>query len=654
MIDLRNISVQFTGDYLFRDVNFKINSGDKLALVGSNGSGKSSLLNIITGKIEPEYGNIQIQKNISIGYLPQEQIIHKGKTLIDEVSTALIDIKTLQSKEKNLLAELLNITLTEEEKQDLINQLGEVQIRLEELDSYGTDHKIKKVLTGLGFEEKDFDRLTDEFSGGWQMRIALAKIIIGQNDLLLIDEPTNHLDLDSLEWITDFIKDFKGSVVIVSHDRNFLSETTNKTIEIFNDKINVYNGNIESFLNYKAERDELLVHKRENQLKKIKETKRFIERFRYKATKSKQVQSRVKQLDKIKLPDLPEGEKTISINFPQPPKSGVFNVELIGTHKSFEQNKLFKGIDLRINRGDKIAFVGPNGAGKTTLAKILAGKLSFDKGERYEGHNTIISYYSQDVADSLSPDLTVLETVEMISENKNISNLRTLLGTFLFTGDDVFKEVSVLSGGEKSRLALAKILLSQSNLIILDEPTNHLDYSSKAVLQKALAKFSGSLVLVSHDVEFLKPIANRVVDVRKGKLKIFEGGIEYYLSKRKEGLDEENIISFNNQTDISSKKAKKRIEAERRQERYKATKELKEKILALETKIDELENENEAINKELFNPELYNDHLRVKELNKKSVEIKIELEIKTKDWEDLSHQLEEIEKQFSVASQNDP
>lgn len=654
MINLRNISVQFTGDYVLRDVNFKINSGDKLALVGSNGSGKSSLLNIITGKIEPEYGNIQIQKNISIGYLPQEQIIHKGKTLLDEVSTALIDIKTLQSKEKNLLAELSNTTLTEEKKQDLINQLGEVQIRLEELDSYGTNHKIEKVLRGLGFEEKDFNRLTDEFSGGWQMRIALAKIIIGQNDLLLIDEPTNHLDLDSLEWITDLIKNFKGSVVIVSHDRNFLSETTNKTIEIFNGKINVYNGNIESFLNYKAERDEQLVHKRENQLKKIKETERFIERFRYKATKAKQVQSRVKQLDKIKLTDLPEGEKTISINFPQPPKSGVFNVELIGTYKSFAQNKLFKGIDLRINRGDKIAFVGPNGAGKTTLAKILAGKLSFDKGERYEGHNTIISYYSQDVADSLSPEITVLETVEMISENQNISNLRTLLGTFLFTGDDVFKKVSVLSGGEKSRLALAKILLSQSNLIILDEPTNHLDYSSKAVLQKALANFSGSLVLVSHDVEFLKPIVNRVMDVRKGNLKIFEGGIEYYLSKRKELLDEENIISSNNQIEISSKKAQKRIEAERRQKRYKATKELKEKILALEAKIDELENENEAINKELFNPELYNDHLRVKELNKKSVEIKFELEIKTKDWEDLSRQLEEIEKQFSAASQNDP
>jgi ATP-binding cassette subfamily F protein 3 len=647
MIDLRNISIQFTGDYLFKDVNLKINSGDKLALVGSNGSGKSSLLNIVAGKTEPETGLIQFQKNISIGYLPQEQIIHKGKTLIDEVSTALTSIVILQEKENELLKKLEYSDLNDEVKNELVIQLGDVQIQLEELDSYGANHKIEKVLTGLGFEEKDFYRLTDEFSGGWQMRIALAKIIVAQNDLLLIDEPTNHLDLDSLEWITEFIKNFKGAVVIVSHDRNFLNHTANKTIEIFNGKITLYNGNIESFLNYKTERNEQLVHQRENQLKKIKETERFIERFRYKATKAKQVQSRVKQLDKIKLTDLPESEKTITINFPQPPKSGVFNVELNGIHKSFEQNNLFKGIELRINRGDKIAFVGPNGSGKTTLAKILAGKLSFDNGERFEGHNTSISYYSQDVADSLNPEITVLDTVEMISENNNISNLRTLLGTFLFTGDDVFKKVSVLSGGEKSRLALAKILLSKSNLIILDEPTNHLDYSSKTILQNALINFSGSLVLVSHDVEFLKPIVNRVVDVRKGKLRLFEGGVEYYLSKRKELLADYSFVPSNKSHAGASIKEQKRIEAVLRQKRYTATKDLKEKISALENEIEILENESVEINNMLFNPELYNDHLRVKELNKKLMEIKSALELKTNEWEDLSAQLEEIESQFT-------
>ncbi|MBT8380107.1 MAG: ABC-F family ATP-binding cassette domain-containing protein [Ignavibacteria bacterium] len=646
MIDLRNISVQFTGNYLFQDVSLKINSGDKLALVGSNGSGKSSLLNIISGKAEPENGTIQKQKNISIGYLPQEQIVHKGKNLIDEVSTAMKDIKFLQTKEDELLKKLESSDLSDEENGEFVIQLGDVQIQLEELDSYGANHKIEKVLMGLGFEEKDFLRLTDEFSGGWQMRIALAKIIAAQNDLLLIDEPTNHLDLDSLEWITDFIQNFKGSVVSVSHDRNFLNDTTNKTIEIFNGKISLYNGNIEAFLKYKSERNEQLVNQRVNQLKKIKETERFIERFRYKATKAKQVQSRVKQLEKISITDLPENEKTISINFPQPPKSGVFNVELNRINKSFGQNQLFKGIDLRIKRGDKIAFVGPNGSGKTTLAKILAGKLQFEKGERIEGHNNIVSYYSQDVADSLNPEITVLETVEMISENKNLSHLRTLLGTFLFTGDDVFKKVSVLSGGEKSRLALAKILLSKSNFIILDEPTNHLDYSSKAVLQNALVNFSGSLVLVSHDVEFLSPIVNHVVDVRKGKLKIFEGGIEYYLSKRKEILESDNVISTKKSSEESLKKDQKRIEAELRQKRFRATKDLKEKILLLENEIEKFEINIADINKELFNPDSYDDHFRIKELNNKLIELKSQLELKTKEWEVLSAQLEEVEKRF--------
>ena len=647
MIDLSNISLQFTGEYLFRNVNLKINSGDKICLVGSNGSGKSSLLKMLVGEIEPESGIIRRQKNINIGYLPQEQIIHKGKTLIDEVGAALIGIKSLQSKEKDLLSELSNTSITEAEKQDLINQLGEVQVRLEELDSYGANHKIEKVLTGLGFEEKDFHRLTDELSGGWQMRIALAKIIVAQNDLMLIDEPTNHLDLDSLEWTTDFIRKFKGAVVIVSHDRNFLKETTGKTIEIFNGSIDLYEGNIESFLNYKAERDEQIIQKRQHQLKKIKETERFIERFRYKATKAKQVQSRVKQLERIKLADLPEGEKILAIDFPKPPRSGVFNVELKGVCKSFKGKKLFEGIDFRINRGDKIAFVGPNGAGKTTLAKILAGKLDFESGERTEGHNTIISYYSQDVSDSLDSVITVLETVEIASDNKNISYMRTLLGTFLFSGDDVFKKVSILSGGEKSRLALAKILLSKSNFIVLDEPTNHLDYSSKSVLQKALINFDGSLVLVSHDVEFLSPIVNRVVDVRKGKIKLFEGGIEYYLSKRKEIIPDETNASPKELKKGSSKKEEKRFEAEIRQKRYDATKALKEKISVLETEIEALENEREEINYELYNPNTYEDHSRIADLNKKLAEITYLLEEKTIEWEDLSAELETIERQFA-------
>lgn len=651
MIDLSNISLQFTGEYLFQNVNLKISSGDKICLVGSNGTGKSSLLKMLVGQIEPESGSINKQKNITIGYLPQDQVVHRGKTLIDEVFTALSDIKYLHQKEKEILTQLELSSLSDEEKEDLVNQLGEVHQRLEELESYSAEYKIEKILTGLGFAEKDFRRLTDEFSGGWQMRIAMAKLLIAQNDLLLFDEPTNHLDLDSLQWLIGYIQGFKGSMIIVSHDKNFVNLTTNRTWEIFLRKINPYNGKLNDYLKYKEERDQMLINQRENQQKKIKDTQRFIERFRYKATKARQVQSRIKQLEKIELIEVPDDEETVNIRFPNPPPSGVFNVELKSIHKSFGELKLFEGIDFRVNRGDKIAFVGPNGAGKTTLAKIIAGKIDFNKGERISGHNNIISYYSQDVADSLNPDSDLIETLDSVGTDKSIGQLRSLLGAFLFSGDDVFKKVGVLSGGEKSRLALAKILLSPSNFIILDEPTNHLDYSSKRVLQQALVNFSGSLILVSHDVEFLKPIANRVVDIRAGKVKIYEGDIDYYLYKRNAEKDQlsptrQMLGRTEQQSETSSRKEQKRIEAEKRQQRYKATKDIKEKLVKLEKEIQKLEQELESINQALLKPDTYNNLSQMRELNEKHTEIKLSLDKKVKEWEEVSLSLEEIEREF--------
>lgn len=646
MIDFSNISLQFTGEYLFQNVNLKISSGDKICLVGSNGTGKTSLLKMLVGQIQPESGSINKQKNITIGYLPQDQVVHRGKTLIDEVFTALSDIKSLHQKEKEIISQLESSSLSDEEKEDLVNQLGEVHLRLEELESYNAEYKIEKILTGLGFAEKDFRRLTDEFSGGWQMRIAMAKLLIAQNDLLLFDEPTNHLDLDSLQWLISYIQGFKGSMIIVSHDKNFVNLTTNRTWEIFLRKINPYNGKLNDYLKYKEERDQTLINQRENQLKKMKDTQRFIERFRYKSTKARQVQSRIKQLEKIELVEIPDDEGKVNIRFPKPPPSGVFNIELNGIHKSFGEMKLFEGIDFRVNRGDKIAFVGPNGAGKTTLSKIIAGKIDINKGERISGHNNIISYYSQDVADSLDPDLDLLETLDLVGSEKTIAQLRTLLGAFLFTGDDVFKKVGVLSGGEKSRLALAKILLSPSNFIILDEPTNHLDYSSKKVLQQALVNFSGSLILVSHDVEFLKPIANRVVDIRIGKIKIFEGDIEYYLYKRNAETEQIKTTKAEQQTDTSSRKEQKRIEAEKRQQRYKATKDLKERSTKLEKEIHQLEKELERINAVLINPDSYNNHIQLRELNEKHKELKSSLDKKVKEWEEVSLSLEKVEREF--------
>lgn len=647
MIDLNNVSLQFGGKFLFKDINYKINSGERISLVGANGTGKSSLLKIINGELQPESGKVLKQKRIAIGYLPQQQIVHEGKTLLEEAKSALTAIIELQQKESELTERLSSENLSEEEREDLVHQLGEVHYRLEETGSYSADSKVEKILLGLGFEKDEFEKLTNHFSGGWQMRIALAKILISQNDLILMDEPTNHLDLDSLSWLIGFLKSYKGSLLIVSHDKRFINEVTNKTLEIYNGRFNTFNGNYDAFLKYKEERDIQAENSFLQQQKKIKETEKFIERFRYKATKAKQVQSRKKQLEKVDLIDLPENKADIYIKFPNPPSSGKVNIDLKGITKAFGDKTLFHEIDFQVNRGDKIAFVGPNGAGKTTLARIIAGVLDFNSGQRIIGHNTIISYYAQDVADNLNPDLDILETMEKASTDKTIGQLRTLLGSFLFTADDVFKKVGVLSGGEKSRVALAKILLTKANFIILDEPTNHLDISSKEILQQALADFNGSLILISHDIDFLKPIVNNVIEIRKGEIKTYLGNIDSYLDKKQllESTEESNRIS-KQQLDVS-KKDQKRIEAELRQKRYAATKDLVKQVNTLEKKIEAFEKKQREIETYLADPNNYTDPISLKEKNREYQQLKSDLEIVIEEWTILSEKLAHLEKQYS-------
>lgn len=651
MIDLINVSLQFGGKYLFKDVNYKISSGDKISLVGANGTGKSSLLKIISGLLPPESGNIAKQKRISIGYLPQDHVTHSGKTLLQEASTALSDIIELQNKESELTEALNNQNLTDDEQMDLAHQLGEVHHMLEGLDSYSSQSKVEKILIGLGFEESDFERYTDEFSGGWQMRIALAKILISQNDILLLDEPTNHLDIDSLEWLIDFLKAYKGGLLIVSHDKNFVNQVTNRTLEIFLGKFYTFKGDYDSYIKYKIERDELSVHQFEQQQKKIKETQKFIERFRYKATKSRQVQSRIKQLDKVELIELPEDKSEINIRFPEPPQSGRTPLKLQSIFKSYGDKKVFEGINFEIEKGEKIAFVGPNGAGKSTLAKIIAGVIDYNSGERILGHNAILSYYAQDVADNLNPDLEIIETVDGIAEEKTIGQLRSLLGSFLFSGDDVFKKVGVLSGGEKSRIALCKILLTKANFIILDEPTNHLDYTSKLILQKALLDFKGTLILVSHDVDFLRPIATKVIDIRKGNLKTYLGGIDYFFSKRDfSSLERDGSTKLKeNKTVVNpvNRKEQKRIEAELRQQKHIATKDLIKEISKWEEKINLKEIEIKNLENMLADPAIYNDGIVAKETTSKFNKAKSELDSATQKWEELTEKLLEIESQFT-------
>lgn len=649
MIDLSNISLQFSGKYLFKDVNYKISSGDKISLVGANGTGKSSILKIISGLLQPESGEVLKQKRISIGYLPQDHVTHIGKTLLEEASSALTDIIELQNKETSLSSALSNPNLSEDEQMDLAHQLGEVHHMLDGLDSYSAESKVEKILLGLGFEEEDFTRLTDQFSGGWQMRIALAKILISQNDILLLDEPTNHLDIDSLEWLIDFLKAYKGGLLIVSHDKNFINQVTNRTLEIFLGKFFTFKGDYDSYIKYKIERDELTAHQFEQQQKKIKETQKFIERFRYKATKSRQVQSRIKQLDKVELIELPEDKSEINIKFPEPPQSGRTPIKLISINKSYGDKKVFGGIDFEIEKSEKIAFVGPNGAGKSTLAKIIAGVIEANSGERILGHNTIVSYYAQDVADNLNPSLDIIETVDGIAEDKTVGQLRSLLGSFLFSGDDVFKKVGVLSGGEKSRVALCKILLTKANLIILDEPTNHLDYNSKLILQKALVDFKGTLILVSHDVDFLRPLASKVIDIRKGNLKVYLGDIDYFLSKRDlSSLERDTTMVVKKEKSESiNRKEQKRIEAELRQQKHKATKDLSKEIMQYEEKITSFENEIKHFEEKLADPNIYSDGDLTKDITNKFNKTKSELEKTIKKWEALTDQLLEIESQFN-------
>lgn len=646
MIDIVNLSLQFGGKYLYKDVNFKINAGDKISLVGSNGTGKSSLLKMLNGMLEPEKGDIFKRKNMAIGYLPQENVTHKGLPLLEEALAGVPGLKELQEKEREITALLNDPELEELEHLGLVDQLGEIHQRLEEIDSYSAEARVEKVLLGLGFSQNDFEKLTDHFSGGWQMRIALAKMLIAENDLLMMDEPTNHLDIDSLEWLTGFLRTYKGALLLVSHDRRFVNAVTNKTLEIYNTDFSVFNGNFDHYLRAKVERDERVEHEFEQQQKRMKEIQSFIDRFRYKSTKAKQVQSRVKMLERFDKIDLPDFEKGIAFKFPEPPKSAQIMYEVKNLTMRFGDNLVLDRIDLRIEKGDKLAFVGPNGAGKSTLSKIIASVLTPTSGEKVPGYNTSVAYFSQEQSEVLDPELDVLETIAMEAGNMTLPQIRALAGSFLFTGDDVFKKVGVLSGGEKSRVALALLLLKKANLLIMDEPTNHLDYNSKLVLQKALMYFSGSLVIVSHDVDFLQPIVNKVVEIRRGSFRVFPGTIEYYLQKRGEEMMERNEIaatSRKQEADASAnRKDQKRLEAELRNKRYKATKEINDRIATLEGEIEKLEEQIADLETAMGQADFFDDALEAKKKTDAYQKLKETLEKKMDLWGELQIELEGI------------
>lgn len=649
MIELQNLSLQFNGEYLFRDVSVTIHAGDKLALVGANGAGKTSLFRLINGILQPESGDVRIQKRIKIGYLPQEQILHSGKCLLDEAASGAADVMELREREAEIVTDLQLLKEDDEQYQELVYQLGSVHHGLEDLDSYKLESRIEQILVGLGFTQDDFSRFTQEFSGGWQMRIALAKILISEPDVILLDEPTNHLDIDSQRWLAGFLKSFRGALILISHDRYFVNTVTTKTLEIFLNKITLFKGNYEAYLKFKEERNAQLEQQALVQEKKIKETQKFIERFRYKATKARQVQSRIRNLEKMELIELPDNEQKIGFRFLPPPPSGSTTFHLRNINKSYGDRQILQDINLLIQRGEKIAFVGPNGAGKTTLARILAGDLEPTSGERIAGHNVQIAFYTQNTAERLNPEADIIESILADAEDKTIGEVRALAGAFLFQGDDVFKKVGMLSGGEKSRLALLKTMLAKANTLIFDEPTNHLDYDSKIVLQNAVRNFEGTVIIVSHDIDFLSFPISRVLEVRPGKVKEYPGDIAYYLAKKEEEAalqSETKAVSEKNAGIVSNKKEQKRIEAEKRNLKFRSTKDIIRQIEVIEGKIHSLETAIQETEALLANPETYAKEGKAAELNIAYKDQKTSLAGHYQEWESLQMKLEEIEKQF--------
>ncbi len=657
MLAIQNLHVEYAARVLFKDLSFTVLAKERIAFAGHNGAGKSTLMKCIANIIQPSGGRIVKPKHCQVGYLPQEGIHVKGITLWDEVESAFAETQNLQKDIDSLAEKLHDLDPRSAPYSDLLHEIGDLELKLQDADPGRIKPKIESVLTGLGFKRTDFTRDCGEFSGGWQMRIALAKLLLIQPEVLLLDEPTNHLDISTQKWMENYLVNYPGAILIISHDLALLDMLTKRTIAFHHGRAEEYAGNYSFYVKESALRKEIRVKQYKAQQREIKQTQDFIDRFRSKATKAKQVQSRVKQLEKLELITLEDDDAVMSFKFPNPPSSGQSVALLEKARKSYGDLTVFDNFDFEISRGEHMAIVGPNGAGKSTFCRLITGQEDPDSGTYTLGHKAAVSFFSQNHADELNPDITVLDCVQSAASRENAPLARNLLGCFLFRGDDVFKRIGVLSGGERSRVALVCMLVRPANFLILDEPTNHLDIQSQEVLQNALREYPGSYLIVSHNRAFLDPIVTKTLEFRQGHLpRTFAGNITYYLEKCEaeanaaknaaRGLAATTTAAYTS-TSGANRKEQRKIEAEKRRKRTEVLKPLQTELEKHENNITEFEAAQIAVTQHMSDPEISADADKLQQASSAYASLGEKLEHAYSRWDEVNDQIEKLEAELT-------
>lgn len=656
MLSVNHLDIRYGGKHLFKDVSTVVYPGDRIGLVGVNGTGKSTLMKIMAGETETDDGVVHRSRHFSVAYLPQESgALLSDRSLYQEAESSFGEILALQHELEVLNQQISTAAAESDEFSELLERQGEIQHHLDNNDIYTIRSRVEKVLHGLGFSTEDLQAPVSTFSGGWVMRLLLAKMLLASPSLLLLDEPTNHLDLESLTWVETFLQSHNGALVIISHDRTFLDRTTTQTWELSLGNLTSYKGNYSKYVVEKEERRHIEKAAYQNQQAHIRQTMRFVERFKAKATKARQAQSKLKQLNKIERIELAEDEHQIKFTFPPAPQSGRDVLMVGGLSKSYGDKQVFKRAELHLERGDKVAVVGVNGAGKSTLMRILAGQVEPDEGTVRFGTGVKPTYFGQHQAQELPLNYNVLETLSHAAEDMTITGMRSLLGAFLFRGEDVEKKVSVLSGGEKSRLALARMIATPANCMLLDEPTNHLDMTSQDVLQEAMRQYDGTIIVVSHNRYFLDCFVNKVIEVKDGEVTLYEGNVAEYLYKQeqialRESEKKKNTVQElepSGESTRDNKKERRRQEAQRRQERQRRAGSWLKKLAEAEKKVEDLEEQKDELEAIMADPELYQDQQAWNQTSSDYDKCSRRLERWLDQWEEAQSKIDKIDAELN-------